>query len=222
MRETINGMKPIIRPYSPADRAAVRHICCETGFSGAPIDPVFDDREVFADFFTRYYTDWEPENCFVVNADEEVVGYLLASLRPYYHTIVSGYLMGCLIAPKVMWRFILGRYNSASRAFLKWCCFRGGRETPKAPKNAGHFHFNILPEYRNVGVGVRLLTAFEEKAKAKGVRIIYGQIQTYDHRRTEKVFNKFGFHLYDRRTLTRFRSFHNKRVYVSTVVKELG
>lgn len=50
-----------VRPYLPSDRQAVRSICCETGFMGNPIDPVFTDRDAFADFFTRYYTDYEPD-----------------------------------------------------------------------------------------------------------------------------------------------------------------
>ena len=63
-----------IRPYSPSDRQAVRDICCDTGFMGKPIDPIYIDRDAFADFFTGYYTDLEPENALVA-VDED---------RPWY------------------------------------------------------------------------------------------------------------------------------------------
>ena len=59
----------VFRKYRPSDRAAVRRLCCETGFIGNPIDPVFEDRELFADFLTAYYTDFEPESAFVVEMD---------------------------------------------------------------------------------------------------------------------------------------------------------
>ena len=36
-----------IRKYRASDRAAVRRLCCETGFLGNPIDPVFEDRDLF-------------------------------------------------------------------------------------------------------------------------------------------------------------------------------
>jgi hypothetical protein len=49
-----------------SDREAVRKLCCETGFLGEPIDPVYQDRELFADFLTTYYTDHEPESCFLL------------------------------------------------------------------------------------------------------------------------------------------------------------
>ncbi|MEY2575833.1 MAG: hypothetical protein QOF80_1320, partial [Verrucomicrobiota bacterium] len=46
-----------IRSYRATDRAAVRRLCCQTGFLGDPIDPVYQDNELFADFLTTYYTD---------------------------------------------------------------------------------------------------------------------------------------------------------------------
>lgn len=61
-----------IRPYEPRDRDGVRRLCCETGFLGKPIDPVFEDRELFADYLTRYYTDCEPESCFMAEHEREV------------------------------------------------------------------------------------------------------------------------------------------------------
>ena len=40
----------LIRYYRAEDRAQVRQICAETGFLGDPVDPLFEDRELFADF----------------------------------------------------------------------------------------------------------------------------------------------------------------------------
>jgi hypothetical protein len=44
----------VIRSYRASDREAVRELCCETGFLGEPIDPVYEDRQLFADFLTTY------------------------------------------------------------------------------------------------------------------------------------------------------------------------
>ena len=63
-----------IRSYRASDREAVRHLCCQTGFLGQPIDPVYEDRELFADFLTTYYTDHEPESSFVIERDGELFG----------------------------------------------------------------------------------------------------------------------------------------------------
>src|ERR671928_2211423 len=71
-----------IRNYRPSDRDAVRRLCCLTGFLGEPIDPVYEDRELFADFLTTYYTDHEPQSCFVLEIDGTIQGYLLGSRWP--------------------------------------------------------------------------------------------------------------------------------------------
>src|ERR1700683_2157722 len=61
-----------IRPYRPEDRPLLRAICADTGFLGQPIDPVFEDRELFADYLTSYYTDAEPESTLVCELNGEV------------------------------------------------------------------------------------------------------------------------------------------------------
>lgn len=213
-------MNTVIRPYSPLDRVAIRHICCETGFQGDPVDPLFCDRDVFADFFTRYYTDWEPESAFVAEVNGEVVGYLTCCLRYQYHTFAEKWII-LSVVPKIIWRWITGQYNEQSKAFLKWCVFQGSRQTPTAPKQSAHFHFNLLPAYRNAGVGIRLFKTFMKYIEENQAQRVYGQIQTFDDRRPHKVFEHFGFHEMDRREITKFRAFHDKKVYVSTMVREL-
>src|ERR1017187_5798231 len=71
-----------IRSYRASDREAVRRLCCQTGFLGEPIDPVYEDHELFADFLTTYYTDKEPESSFVLEINGEICGYLLGSRKP--------------------------------------------------------------------------------------------------------------------------------------------
>jgi len=62
----------VIRSYRPSDRDAVRRLCCETGYLGEAIDDVFQDRQLFADYLTSFYTDWEPESAFVLEQDGAV------------------------------------------------------------------------------------------------------------------------------------------------------
>src|ERR1700751_2203503 len=78
-----------VRNYRQSDRDSVRTLCGETGFLGNPIDPVFEDRELFADFLTDYYLKHEPDSAFVVTKDNVVKGYLLGSCRPLNHQVHS-------------------------------------------------------------------------------------------------------------------------------------
>ena len=79
----------MVRVYQPSDREAVRDLCCRTGFLGKLIDPVFEDRELFADFLTDYYLTCEPDSAFIVTVDDAVVGYLLGCRFPRRHQIFS-------------------------------------------------------------------------------------------------------------------------------------
>src|SRR5258707_3564214 len=85
-----------IRSYRAGDRAAVRRLCCQTGFLGRAIDPVYEDRELFADFLTTYYTDHEPESSFVPEIEGEICGYLLGCRKALRNQLYSFYQNVCL------------------------------------------------------------------------------------------------------------------------------
>jgi len=210
-----------VRPYQSSDREAVRRICADTGFMGDPIEKIFTDREVFADFFTRYYTDYEPE-CALVAEDTEsnqVVGYVLGSVRYRYQSWMQIWLLATRVVPIVVLRFLLGRYNASSRDFLYWVVLRSIRETPPAPPNSGHFHVNLLPAYRQNIFGRRLVFSFFKLARHRGMPRIYGQIQTQDAKRTQ-FWERYGFRELSRRRITKFSRHYSKPVYVSTLFRD--
>lgn len=210
-----------VRPYQPTDREAVRRICADTGFMGNPIDEIFRDRDAFADFFTRYYTDYEPE-CALVTEDAgtgEVVGYMLGCVRYRFQAMQQVWLMLSRLAPKVIFRLLCGRYDRTSREFLYWVLFRSVRETPPAPRRAAHFHINLLPAYRTGVFGREMVFRFFDLANARGVRRIYGQIQTRDDRRTS-FWTRYGFKELSRRRITKFQRVHAEPVYVSTLYRD--
>jgi hypothetical protein len=208
----------IIRSYTPADRAAVRKLCCDTGFLGDPIDPVFEDREMFADFLTAYYTDREPESAFILEVNGEPSGYILGGRHPLRQKIYNGFLFAGL-AFLSMARY--WRYNKASQRFIHWMLFNGWRECPEAPKGMPHFHINLLPEARNVPSTRALIEAFLAYLRDCGEKSVYGQMVTFEDRRGTKLFERYGFKLINRAEITKYRRLHPKPVYLSTVVKDL-
>jgi len=215
-------MSITIRPYSPADRKAVRHICCETGFSGDPVDPLFSDRDVFADFFTRYYTDWEPESAIVADDNGQTVGYVLGCARFKRIKWVEPLLLFGVIVPKAAWRLLTGRYNKQDRKFIWWSCLKAAKETPPAPKGAAHFHINLLPDYRATGVGLKMVRQLCADLETKGIPLVYGQIQTRDDRRSAKAIRYYGFEVLNKKPVSKFEDFHHDTVYVTTVIKHLN
>jgi hypothetical protein len=207
-----------IRSYRRADRAAVRELCCATGFLGDPIDPIFEDGELFADFLTTYYTDHEPESSFVLEIDGQIRGYLLGSRKPLQHQLYS-IQQNVVLFFRALLRYPC--YNSRSRKFIRWLIWYGWREVPAAPRFTPHFHINLLPEARKVSTTRALFSAYFKYLYQCGERRVYGQIVTFESRRGEKLFERYGFKVLNRAEITKYKAFYPESVYLSTVIKNL-
>ena len=207
-----------IRSFRPSDRNAIRKLCCETGFLGTPIDPVYEDRQLFADFLTTYYTDWEPESSFVVEIDGEIRGYLLGSRRPLRNQLYS-FWQNISLFLKALTRYF--RYSEASRRFIIWTLVNGWREVPAAPRRVPHFHINLLPDARKMSTTRALMSAYLSYLYRCGEKRVYGQIVTFESRRGEKMFERYGFKVLNRAEITKYKAFYPQSVYLSTVIKNL-
>lgn len=207
-----------VRPYEARDRERVRWLCCETGYLGKPIDPVFEDRELFADYLTSYYTDCEPESSFVLEHEGIVKGYLLGSRKPLRQQWHDFFLNLRLFA-KGMSRY--HRYNAATREFIGWILRNSWREVPAAPRRTAHFHFNVLPEAQSFAGTHVMMNAYFDYLRAHGEKAVFGQMVTFESRRGTKVLQRFGFQVLEKRELTKWRNKYPEPVYLTTVIKQL-
>lgn len=209
----------VFRPYAPKDRAAVRAICADTGFLGNPIDPVFEDRELFADYLTAYYTDVEPESTFVCEIDGEVKGYLMGSRHPQKKKAYERRMLPRLVL-RGLWRYVTRPYNAASRQYVRWIVTKARHEVPFTPPDIPHFHFNMRPVAKDLASTLVLFTAYLDYLRAHGEKAVYGQVVVYENRRT-RFFTRFGFKVVDQREVTKYRDYFDRKVFLYTVVKDL-
>lgn len=207
-----------IRKFSPADRARVRDLCCETGFLGNPIDPVFEDRELFADYLTAYYTDWEPESSFLLLVDGHVRGYLLGSRFPLRQQLYNFYQNASLLLRGL---FRYPRYNPASKKFVQWILRTAWREVPAAPRRTAHFHINLLADARQVATTRALMDSYLAYLHERGEKAVYGQMVVFEDRRSTRMFERYGFRVINKSEITKYRAIHPDPVYLCTVIKDL-
>ncbi len=207
-----------IRKLQPADRARVRELCCETGFLGKPIDPVFEDRELFADYLSAYYTDWEPESAFVLLVNGEIRGYLLGSRHPLRQQIYNLYNNAALFLRGI---FRYPRYNAASKKFVHWILRQAWREVPAAPRWTAHFHINLLADARSVANARTLTDSYLKYLRENGERRVFGQMVVFEDRRGTKMFERYGFKVLNKTEITKYRDLHPEPVYLCTVIKDL-
>jgi hypothetical protein len=194
-----------VRQFRENDRKDLRRICCETGFLGFPIDPIYQDRELFADLFTNPYLDYEPEWTLVVETGDRIAGYLMGTVNPNFHRILM--LSGFHTACKMISRLLTGRYadHPRSEQFVRWVLVRGLMEQPKHPENAGHLHMNLERPLRWGSVARRLLAMYEEMLAAADLDHYYVKFFSCSQRNPERMYHRLKFEVYDRVLSTIFQ-----------------
>jgi len=210
----------VIRPYLPKDRAALRAICADTGFLGKPIDPVFEDRELFADYLTSYYTDAEPESTFVCELDGEVKGYVMGSRFPKRKARYEARMLPGLVL-RGLWRYFTRPYNAASRGYVRWILTKARKENPFTPPNIPHLHFNIRPEARNIRTTRQMVDIYLQYLYDNGEKQVYAQAVSYESRRGSRMWERYGFRVIDEREVTKYRDYYPKKIYLFTILKDL-
>lgn len=156
-----------IRPYQARDRGAVREICYRTGYMGEPASWYWRDFQSFADIWTGYYTEREPQSAFVALRSGRIVGYLLGCIDTAQSPDPAAAIMR-----QCFRRFLLLRPGTAGyywRALGDLLRFAG---TPIADfrdsRWPSHLHIDLLPEGRGLGAGNALMQAWFERLAAVG------------------------------------------------------
>lgn len=187
-----------IRPYEKKDRQSVRRICCDTAFMGEKIDPIYKDRELFADIVTGPYLKYEPEWALVAEFEGRIIGYVLASVSPYFH--LNRVRTGAPAIARIALKLSRGHYagHPRSERFARWLLYRSWSEEPCHPKGAGHMHFNVEKNFRGTGVGMRIWRTFEQTLVSEGKNHYYGQFLSCPERNLERVYLRYGLQPYSR------------------------
>jgi len=156
-----------IRHYQKGDRSQIRKIACDTAFVGEPADiffnDSFNDREILADFLTKYYTDYEPDSCFVAqNPDGRIVGYLIGAKN----TEVLDRIFQAKILPVLFKNAILSAtfFKKKNFSFLLHCIMSFLSKEFKMPDFRREYpatlHINIEEKSRQLKIGSRLISVY--------------------------------------------------------------
>ena len=201
----------VIRKYDSRDREAVRRICCETALAGEPSAIFFDDDEVFADALTIYFTDHEPESCFVAEHDNNVIGYLIGAKDARRMDKIFSDKIALPLFIKALRRGVFIRKKNMkflSRVFLS--LMKGEFKTPVFSKDyPATLHINISKECRMAGIGSKLINAYLDYLKAQEVKGVH--LATMSDKASQ-FFSKQNFQLLFKGERSYFRYFLGKNV----------
>jgi len=184
----------LIRNFSAGDRQAVREIAWETAFIGESGDIFFSGREILADFLTLYFTDYEPQSCFVAEYSGRVVGYLIGSdnvfkLEEVFRKKIFLRLAAGFVCSGGMFKRknILAVLNFLA-SFLKgeFSMREVRKEYPAT------LHINLRKAFRGRGAGAKLIAVYEDYLRRRNIPGVY--LATMSEA-SGKFFLKQGFYL---------------------------
>ncbi len=210
--------EPFIRPFRPGDRPAVRTIVCNTADRGEPVEHFFQDREVFADLLSRYYTDWEPTSLWVAEHDGRVIGYLTGCMNnPHYYRIMTWRIIPAAVL-RALFRGLLFRPETRrlGRAAIKTWQSGQWRHTANLENYPSHLHLNIERAFRGQRIGEHLVTRFLQQLKTAGVPGTRATVRG-DNPAACRFFERMGFTVLGRAQVAfppgDASEFHEKRLY---------
>ncbi|RZU66344.1 acetyltransferase (GNAT) family protein [Microterricola gilva] len=173
-----------LRPYRPADRAAVYEICVRTADAGADATGQYSSDDLMPDVYAGPYLEYAPELATLVvdrpdagqgesaqgeSAPERVLGYIIAAAdtRDFVRWYGERWL------PRFAERYApAGEPASVSAAERTVIAAGLHPEAPPADELAAfpaHLHINLLPETQGLGLGRTLIATLLAQLRALGV-----------------------------------------------------
>jgi GNAT superfamily N-acetyltransferase len=164
-----------IRKFEATDRQEVRRISCETAFLGQARGIFIEDNEILADALTVYFTDYEPDYCFVAVDNGRVIGYLtgtkdVRSMRRVFNRKI--------ILPLVVKALCRGSlFKRSARQFLTHVMISFLKGEFCEPDFSGQYpailHINIADGFRGRGIGSGLIGRYLDFLRGNGIRGVH-------------------------------------------------
>jgi ribosomal protein S18 acetylase RimI-like enzyme len=180
----------VIRPYRPADRAAVAEICILTGDAGGDARERFPDPDLLPGIFALPYVEHEPELAFVLDDGGTAVGYVIGTAdtpafvkwfrEEWLPTLVERYPLPERTVTPLDW--LVGLLHDPERMLV-----------PEVADYPAHLHIDLLPGYQGAGHGRAMMTTF---LRALGERNVPRVHLGMDPRNTRAraFYERMGFH----------------------------
>ena len=209
-----------IRRFDKKDRVFVRQLCCETAFSGLPVENFFEGREIIADLLTMYHTDYEPESVFIAEVDGVRAGYLTGNKNIKRKKRIFNIRILPVVLRKTFFKGIL--FKRKNLIFLLNCIRSFFRqelfEADFSKQYPATLHINIDFRYRGMGIGEKLIEHYCEHLRKVNVKGIH--LSTVSER-AAGFFQKNGFIILHRREISYFAHISSENLFRFTLGKKL-
>ncbi|GAB4080009.1 GNAT family N-acetyltransferase [Modestobacter muralis] len=179
-----------IRPYRPADRAAVYDVCVRTADAGGDARGRWSTDDLMPDLFAGPYVDLEPVRAFVLDDGGRVVGYVIgtadtpAFVRTWREEWVPRLAERYPVPPdppRTPEEEMLALGHRPERMLL-----------PELAPYPAHLHIDLLPSHQRAGHGRALVDTFRAAVAAAGAPALHlGMVTT--NRAARAFYDRLGF-----------------------------
>jgi len=142
------------------------------------------DEWIWAEYWTRYFTDCQPRDTWVVERarDGAVAGYLTGTADERRVDRYAPRLFGGIVWRVIRKRLLRGPASRAAILGIVRSILRGEMALPGrvAEQYPATFHFNLLAEARGRGIGTQLFEAFCWRMRAVGARGVHLQVLAHN------------------------------------------
>jgi ribosomal protein S18 acetylase RimI-like enzyme len=222
----MSGARATVEPftidrYCGRDRQRLRDICVQTCWLGRYEPLALPDDWIWAEYWTRYFTDIEPDLTWVVrNASGVAVGYLTGTANEArFHAYAPRVALG------IIWRAIRKRilrvpHARRAAAAMLGAAARGDMAIPARlqKRYPAALHLNLSPEARGHGLGRRLVEILWRALHDRGVPGVHAQTISANAR-AGAFFERAGFHLATRRPTRAYAHLDQRPMWVLTWVR---
>lgn len=184
---TTGSGAPHVRPYRPADRAAVYDVCVRTADAGEDARGRWSTDDLMPDLFAGPYVDLEPERAFVLDDGGQAVGYVLGTADT----------AGFVRAWRAEWLPRLAPRHpappdpprTAEEAMVALLHRPERMLVPELAGHPAHLHVDLLPAYQGAGWGRALIERFCAAVAPAGVHLGVDPANT----RARGFYDRLGF-----------------------------
>lgn len=167
----------VIRPYKYKDCDQVREVCLATG-----TDPIWKSermQKLLLTAFCNYYVEQEPDNCFVAEDGENIIGYILCA----QNAVVWEEQFKRIYIPPEEENLVQAFYEGVFSLPLKY-----------AIHYPAHLHINIRPEYQRMGIGFTLMHELVSHLRKKNVSGLMLSVAK-NNVQGQNFYRKYGFQI---------------------------
>jgi len=159
-----------IRPYRPADRAAVYDVCMRTADAGGDARGRWSTDDLMPDLFAGPYVDLQPELAFVLDDGRQVVGYVIGTAD----TAAFARLLRTEWLPRMTAKYPEPDDQRTPEQRMVGLLYRPERMlVPELAAHPAHLHIDLLPSHQGAGHGRALIDTFRAAVAEAGAPALH-------------------------------------------------